>query len=79
LWDVGGDGASQRDRQRVVSALSHRILENGTLIHQIAKIALRNSLDLDGRAKKPAAVHVAMSIRGYSTGRGEFAVDSLLT
>jgi hypothetical protein len=52
LWDVGGDGASQRDRQRVVSALSHRILENGTLVHQIAKIALHNSLELDGGEKK---------------------------
>jgi len=61
-----------------VSALSDRILENCTLVHQIAKIVLHNSLELDVGEKEPAAVRVATGIRGYSTERTEFAVDSLL-
>jgi hypothetical protein len=33
--------------------LSDRILENGTLVHQIAKIVLHNSLALDVGGKSP--------------------------
>jgi hypothetical protein len=62
--DVGSEDASQLDRQRAVSALSDRILENGTLVHKIAKIVLHNSLELDVGGRKPAAVRVAHGYPG---------------